>query len=326
MASLCHVSTLASRRITLRDGRQMAYAEHGSLSGKPVFLFHGTPGSRLFRHPDESIALSLDARIITIDRPGFGLSDPRPYRTMLDWPDDVLDLANALGIDRFAVLGYSGGGPYAAACASKIPHRVTVAALVSSMAPLEAPAAVAGMSLPLQAMLNLARDSQTLSQLSWWLTSHLYSKSPERMFGLEDVHSTGSDKATLDWTPVAEMLRDDLREAFRCGPAAAAWEFALLTRPWGFELTDIEIPVRLWHGYEDKNTPVSMGKYLAGVLPDCQAEFVKGEGHDLFYRHWSDILSAIVSFQTSIEPASGTSWFVPDHIRSGEYTQTYPSR
>ncbi len=315
MASLVYVSALASRCITLRDGRRLGYAEHGNPSGKPVFLFHGTPGSRLFHHPDESIAISLDTRIVTIDRPGFGLSDSRPNRTLSDWPDDVLQLADALGIDRFAVIGYSGGGPFAAACAAKIVHRLTVVALISSMAPLDASGVATGMNLPLQTMLNLARESQPLSQLSWWVTSHLYSKSPERLFGLESTFAAGSDKAVPDQIPVIEMLKDDLREAFRCGTDAAALEFALLAKPWGFRLNDINIPVYVWHGEEDKNTPVSMGKYLAKTLPNCHAVFLKREGHDLIYRHWAEILSTVVSQdETESTTSSGTPWFASHNI------------
>ena len=81
------------KRIRLRDGRSLGYAEYGDPAGKPVVFFQGTPSSRLFHHPDESIAVSLGARIITMDRPGFGLSDFQLGRTLLDWPDDVVELA-----------------------------------------------------------------------------------------------------------------------------------------------------------------------------------------------------------------------------------------
>src|SRR5512139_3720722 len=106
----------AIRHIQLRDRRSLSCAEYGDPQGKPVLFFHGTPSSRLFRHPDDSIAASLGVRLITVDRPGFGLSDPKPGRILLDWTDDVIELADAFKIERFAVAGVSGGGPYAAAC------------------------------------------------------------------------------------------------------------------------------------------------------------------------------------------------------------------
>src|SRR5215467_7104128 len=123
--------------ISLRDGRTLGYAEYGDSNGKPVFFFHGLPGSRLQRHPDESIATGLGARIITIDRPGYGLSDFQQARILLDWPDDVTQLANSLQLDQFAAIGLSGGGPYLLSCAYKMPERITTATIISGMGPID---------------------------------------------------------------------------------------------------------------------------------------------------------------------------------------------
>ena len=111
--------------VLLPDGRTLGFAECGDPSGRPVLFFPGPPSGRLFHHPDESVAASLGVRVITVDRPGYGLSDHQPRRTLLNWPSDVTALADALGIGRFAVAGISGGAPYVAACALKIPGRLT---------------------------------------------------------------------------------------------------------------------------------------------------------------------------------------------------------
>src|SRR5437868_4337089 len=108
----------------LRDGRALGYAEYGDPGGTPVFFFHGSPGSRLQRHPDPSITSSFGARIITVDRPGYGRSDFQPGRRLLDWPADAAQLADALSIERFAAIGLSGGGPYLLACAYAMPERL----------------------------------------------------------------------------------------------------------------------------------------------------------------------------------------------------------
>lgn len=117
--------------IKLSDGRRLAYAEWGDLDGSPIIFFHGTPHSRLWC-PDELATASEEIRLITVDRPGIGRSDIKQARTFSDWPDDVVSLANALGVPRFAVIGWSGGGPYAAACAALIPTRLTGVGIVSS--------------------------------------------------------------------------------------------------------------------------------------------------------------------------------------------------
>ena len=136
-----------STTIKLKDGRLLGYAEYGAPEGKPVFYFHGFPGSRLdWLLCDASAAAELNIRIIAIDRPGMGLSDFKRGREILDWPDDVVELADVLQVDRFAVLGISGGGPYACACAFKISERLTTTAIVCGMGPSEAPGAKEGIS------------------------------------------------------------------------------------------------------------------------------------------------------------------------------------
>jgi pimeloyl-ACP methyl ester carboxylesterase len=135
--------TIARRRddVHHNDGCALTYAEFGDPNGRPSVLCHGTPGtpgSRLDRHPDDRVAVDQGARVIVPDRPGCGRSDYQPHRTLLGWPDDVLALADALGLERFAVAGVSGGGPHAAACAckipNKIPNRLTRVAIVSGIA------------------------------------------------------------------------------------------------------------------------------------------------------------------------------------------------
>jgi pimeloyl-ACP methyl ester carboxylesterase len=128
-------------RITLADGRSVGYAEHGDRGGRPVLYFPGTPSSRLL-HPPEAPAVSLGVRVMVVERPGFGLSDFQKVRGLVDWPGDVSAFADALGIDRFPVVGVSAGGPCAAVCACRIPERLTKAAIVSGMGPTDRPGLV----------------------------------------------------------------------------------------------------------------------------------------------------------------------------------------
>ena len=278
------------KQIQLQDKRLLAYAEYGDPQGKPVMLFPGTPGSRLFHHPDESIALSVGARVLVPDRPGFGLSDFRARRCLLDWPDDVVQLADALGIDRFAVAGISGGGPYAIACALRIPHRLTRAALISSMAPLSFPASTDGMMWRNRLLFRLSQNSQMLTRLSWWIMNLAYRQNPQSFFRFETGLSSRSERDVTNRPEVESILVRDYGEALRTGIDGVAWETIMLAQPWGFRLEDVVIETHLWHGEEDARTPVTMGRYLAANIPNCRAAFLASEGHELFYNHWREIL------------------------------------
>jgi len=152
------------REAKMRDGRTLAYAEYGSPAGQPIIYCHGVPSSRVEGDliVNASTAAALGLRVIVPDRPGIGRSDYLPGRRIVDWPDDVLDLTNALGLERFAVLGSSGGAPYAAVCGARIPDRVRAVGLLGGMAPPDAPGVVASMSGPLRMMLLVARRAPPL--------------------------------------------------------------------------------------------------------------------------------------------------------------------
>ena len=147
----------AARSLELSDGRRLVYAEYGEFDGTPLLFFHGTPGSRRVARWADAAARRRGVRLIAPDRPGFGLSDPQPGRTLGDWPADVAELADALGLGRFAVAGVSGGGPYVAACAWRMPDRLTGAGIISGMGPLDDPTLAAALPRRYRAAFGLAR-------------------------------------------------------------------------------------------------------------------------------------------------------------------------
>ncbi|RLB50849.1 MAG: alpha/beta hydrolase [Deltaproteobacteria bacterium] len=266
------------RKLVLQDGRSLAYSEYGAPGGQPVFYFHGHPGSRrdfpAFDPGD--IARELGVRIIAADRPGYGLSDFQPGRRMLDWPDDVCEPADALQLDTFAVLGISGGGPYAAACAYKIPQRLTATAIVCGMGPSEAPGVADGTAWKFAAGRGKFMRTIVLSLMSLGLRKKPEAFPPKMANALH-----GPDKALLLAIP---SLADDIThlsfaEAFRDGMAGVHHEAGLYADDWGFRLADISAEVHLWHGVEDENVPVSVGRFVAAALPNCRADFLEDEGH-----------------------------------------------
>jgi pimeloyl-ACP methyl ester carboxylesterase len=290
------MSSTTSKKIHLRDGRALGYAEFGDPAGKPVFFFHGFPGSRLYHHPNDAIAISSGARIITIDRPGLGLSSFQPGRKLLDWPNDVAELADTLGIDRFAAIGLSGGGPYLLACAYKIPGHLTSATVVSGLGPLEQPGVTRGMNLPGRIVLGTARSAP------WWLIRFALGpavgkvqRDPAGASKRLPRSLPQADKDVFARPDVQAMEHEDLIEAYRNGVDGISWEAKVLTHPWGFRLEDIHMKIYLWQGEADRTVPVSMAKHLARTLPECEARFIAGEGHMLMFNYWREILAVAVS-------------------------------
>jgi pimeloyl-ACP methyl ester carboxylesterase len=280
--------------IVLPGGRTLGFAEYGDPSGRPVLFFPGTPSGRLFHHPDESIALSLGARVITIDRPGYGLSDFQPGRTLLDWPSDVMALADALGIARFAAAGISGGAPYVAACAFRIPDRLTAAAIVSGLGPIDWQGAMEGMPRERRVGVRLGGRAPWLVRPLLWLRLNPH-RNPERFYERMVAQSSLVDRAILARPEIRAMLIANWTEANRSGVRPYAWETVIFSRPWGFRLDDIAMEVGLWHGEEDASMPIAVGHYLARTIPNCHSTFLPGEGHFLLFDHWGEILAAMVS-------------------------------
>ena len=280
--------------IRLPDGRRLGYAQYGDPDGLPVFYFHGTPGSRLERPPDPAMKASSGMRLLVAERPGYGLSDFHPRRSLLDWPDDVTALAEALELERFAVLGVSGGGPHAAACAYRIPERLTGVALVSSLAPVRRPGGMAGLPLVMRLAFTVGRIVPGLLRPLIWCFSHP-GRNP-RSFVRQGARRLGpSDRAVLARPEVESLLAQDFAEAARQGVRGYAQDVKLFSRPWGFPLEGIGVPVYLWHGGDDRLTPPHMGRYLAGTIPGAQATFLEGEGHFLVLDHLEEIASSLVA-------------------------------
>lgn len=253
---------------------------------------HGFPGSRLDWpiFDPQNAAAKLNARVIAVDRPGMGLSDSKRGRKFLDWPDDVVELADNLLLDQFAILALSGGGPYGEACAFGIPDRLTSTAIVCGMGPSEAPGAKEGGSWTLPAKPSLIR------WLILTMMAQALRKQPERLEPQFLEMVSEPDRVLLQERP--ELLKLSIgswQEAFRRGTGGVQHEAGMYKRPWGFCLKDIAVEVHLWHGENDNNVPDSVGHYVADTIPNCQAAFFKEEGHfSLPYNYMRDILKVLV--------------------------------
>jgi pimeloyl-ACP methyl ester carboxylesterase len=282
--------------LTLPDGRVLGYAEYGDPGGRPVFYFHGFPGSRIEARLFDRAAAQHNARIIAVDRPGMGLSAYMPQRRIVDWPRDITALAGHLGLDKFVVVGASGGGPYSAVCARALSERVTTAVLLAGVGPMQPPNAMKGMSAQNQMLFRVSRWAPPIADL-FMVVLHRQSSNQKRLMRQIQQSSSAEDKRVLQEHPeIVDVLYESFVEAFRQGSRGAKRELYLYSRRWGFRLDAIEVPVFLWQGEKDANVPPSMGRYMAGVIPGCKATFLPGDGHmGTIFNHLDEIFRAALS-------------------------------
>ena len=260
-------ATRTAQTLTLRDGRRLGYAEYGKPDGEPGFYFHGHPGSRLEPRFADEAATAAGVRIIALDRPGYGLSDFQPRRTILDWPRDVAEAADLLGLQRFAVLGASGGGPYALACAHAIPERITTVGVISGVGPYNAPGVTQGMRWQNRIGFQLGARFPPLARLIMWNMARVVRRRPERVLDAIAQAMSPVDAAIVRRPEVRQILAADIAEAFRQGSRGAALDVVLLGRPWGFRLDEITAAVLLWQGEADTLVPPAMGRHMAARFP-----------------------------------------------------------
>lgn len=258
-----------------------------------MFFCHGWPGSRLDFAANGAGAAAAGARVIAVDRPGIGASDPQPHRNVLDWAVDIAALADCLGIKRFAVVGFSFGAPYARACARALPERVTRAGLVSGLGPIDDPAARRGMPPPTRYGLAAARLSPVLAWPMVWATAR-QARSGKMIDQLAKSMSP-SDAEVLRRRDVANSLGKSLAESFRQGIRATTWDGVAVARGEGFRLEDIQPEVHIWHGEQDRNDPVAMAHAQEQRLPHVRAHYYEDDGHLIFFSRIEEILGELVS-------------------------------
>jgi pimeloyl-ACP methyl ester carboxylesterase len=283
--------------LTLRDGHVIGVAVVGPRDGAPVIHCHGSSSSRLEVTLLAAAATAAGVRLIGLDRPGVGRSDPKPGARLLDWPTDVAEVADQLGLARFAVEGLSAGGPYALTCAEAIPHRLTACGLISTICP------------PDLMLKTAARASRILGTVAMRLPRLVlaYARFVQRL--------TGSDAASTDRylaryaarLPVADqkLLADGqwrqtlaraMAESFRQGPDGNLDTVRLEIQPWGFVPAHVTFErLFLWHGEQDRLASVATARLLAQVLPHCTATFYPAEGHfSTVANHAQEIWSALL--------------------------------
>ena len=283
----------ADHVVRLADGRRLGYSEYGDPRGSAVFFFHGFGTTRVICPADQTAA-RLGIRLIAPDRPGLGLSESLPGRRLLAWPLDVVELANLLGIERFAVVGWSGGGPYALACGYALGARVRSVALVSAPAPL-AGAAQHGYLRRFDRTAVRAAHAPWVIRIALWHWGRPQRRDAERFFEESVGEMCAADQEILGQPELRDRMIANSAELYRQGGRGMYDEALVLARPWGFELAQIGVPVDIWHGALDETVPTAMGRHLARAIPGARLRMLPDDGHHLLYRRWPEILGALTA-------------------------------
>ncbi|KAK8066614.1 HYD1 [Apiospora hydei] len=300
-----------TQSITLKDGRTLCYGTNGASGSNSAasaqlptaFLFHGFPGSHQEGHAIHKAALTHGIRIVSVSRPGYAGSSPEPKRTISSFALDVLELADHLHIQRFAVMGISGGGPYALGCLLKIPaDRLAGTMVVSGMYPT---------SLGLSEMMLSNRVIFNIAPWAPWLIGFLFNSSigaaaqdvahPERLKetlqgGFKSMPPEDRRVVEADGGELLDIFTTSMREAFRDGAAGAAYEAALFGNPWDFDLE--QLPVRkgelvIYHGGKDIHVPLRMAREAVAKMNGAQLIVEENEGHTLGFCKTDEIMKKL---------------------------------
>jgi pimeloyl-ACP methyl ester carboxylesterase len=288
------VDSLQSRAVRTASGRNVGVYEYGDPDGRPVFALHGTPSCGAGFDWADAPARERGLRVIAPDRPGIGHSDPARLVSVADYAGEIQALADALGVERFSVLGYSGGGPYGLAVAHGLPDRIDHSAIVSGAGEIGAWAT----------WKDLSRSDRQLTWLS--LNSPAVARGVLR---LADVGARAFPRIAL-WSAAAEMSGCDRKvlrslgrtealalftQALAGSSAGAVADYALLARPWLFALREITVPVHCWHGTDDTLVPLAHTEALIEQLPNAHLTTWPGEGHLALITHIAEVLDDFVA-------------------------------
>ena len=278
--------------VPLKCGRDVCYDEYGDPEGAPVFFCHGWPSSRTLGLLADEAGCDAGVRIISPDRPGISRSAFEPKRKLLDWPPIVREMADGLGINQFRVMGISGGAPYAFATAWAMPDRVSAVAIVSGAPPI-----------------TELKDRNGLWKLYRWMlaANEKFPRFSRAAFGL--AQPFGIMGVPIRLRPLllkflhpcdAEVMREaalfniffeSQRHAWGGSRGGVLADARMFAQPWGFRLEEIKVPVRIWHGKQDRSFSPEVAEYVAARLPNCELRIVDKTGHySLPVRHMREIL------------------------------------
>ena len=289
--------------IAVGDDRQIGFAEFGDPQGRAVFWLHGTPGARR-QIPMEArvYAEQRQIRLIGVDRPGIGSSSPYQYDTVFAFAEDLRTIADTLGIDRFEVIGLSGGGPYTLACAAAMPDRVVAAGVLGGVAPVRGADAIGGgvSTLITAAAPVVEVAGAPLRLVASQLIRLIRPVAEPALYAYARI-SPEADRRLLVRPEFKAMFLDDLLNGSRKQLAAPLADVVVFARDWGFRLDEVKVPIRWWHGDRDHIVPFEHGQHVVSRLPDAQLTHLPGESHLAGLGRAEEILGTMVELWDRVD-------------------------
>ena len=282
-----------NQRMFLSDGRCLSFAEYGADDGYPVVMVHGLTGSRFQVHQEEEILRRHGIRLFIPERPGFGESERLQERRIIDWPTDLEQFLDFLGVRQVALIGYSVGGCFALAAAHQLKDRVSNLTLLSSMGEFKTLSDLDGMIPMFRMILTLGRYTPSIAMSFMRLAVRSMRKNPQRYFNQISENIPQVDKDVLNTPELRASYIYSIYESVRHGERDMLLEQLLIARDWGFSVSEIAMPVRLWHGDLDNYVPLNMARDLQSKLPNANLTVVPGAGHMLLYRIWDEVISSL---------------------------------
>jgi pimeloyl-ACP methyl ester carboxylesterase len=292
---------------TVAEGRVLGWAEYGHPEGDPVLWFHGTPGARTQVPPSiDEVALQRGFRVIAVERPGTGRSTDHRYHRIVDFAADIEALADELGLDRFGVVGLSGGGPYTLAVAHQLPDRVVVATLLGGLGPTRGQDAVWSYTRVMRFGAPVFETLRTPIGALLGRAIQRIERYADPVFSAYVALLGFADKPVLGNPQFKAMFLQDLLTAGEL--RSVAHDFALFSRHWGFALSEVQPPVVVWQGLADTIVPQSHGHHQASRLPRGELRVRPGEGH---FAGFADVVTVLdnireVWARETSEPVRGT--------------------
>ena len=283
------------RVFQLADGRNLAYLEYGSPDGEPVFHCHTLFGSRLELAFDaDKISQEKSVRLIVIDRPGYGASDPNPEATFTNWSEDLIQLADHLNIGKFSFTGYGMGGRYALACAHEIPDRLKRVASITNGMPAESSADYKKIMPFYRMNIRLAKYMpKAYGLISSVLVKGVLNDTDSFLKKLSEKMEQ-ADRGIMALKHFRTGYATSLTEAFGQGGRASSREMVEYMGKWSFELPNIKIPIDIWHGACDQHIPLVLAERFAEHIKETRFFIKEGQGHYMFYTHWAEILDELL--------------------------------